>query len=115
MKYIAVLFLIFCSQSLLSEPFERTQLTIKTWHPASNNRVNSPSYNGNTRIYFDESSAWETSSCRGDSADISIEDTHIISTMLAAFMADKAMKVEVDDALPKLSGVCKITAVYINK
>jgi hypothetical protein len=35
--------------------------------------------------------------------------------MLAAFMADKTMKVEVDDALPKLSGVCKITAVYINK
>jgi hypothetical protein len=115
MKYIVIVALFFCSQSSFSAPFHRSGLTIKTWHPASSNRVDSPSYSGNTRVYFDNSAAWGTSGCREDSADISIEDTHIISTMLAAFMAGKTMKVEVSDAIPKLSGVCKITAVFINK
>lgn len=115
MKYITIAALVFFSQSSFSAPYDRSGLTIKTWHPASSNRVHSPSYNGNTRVYFDTSAAWGTSSCREDSADIPIEDAHIISSMLAAFMAGKTMKVEVNDALPKLSGVCKITAIYINK
>lgn len=113
MKYIAIFVLIFCSQSTLSAPFERGELTIRAWHPSSNNRAHAPSYNGITRVYFNTKGAWGTSNCRDDSGDIPVEDTHIISTMLAAFMAGKTMRVEVNDALPKLSGVCKITAVHI--
>jgi|GEM_PF-2382790 len=114
-KYIFVLILVLSTHVTSAAAFSRSDLVIKTWHPASTNRIHSPSYNGNTRVYFETNGAWGSSSCRVDSADIRLEDTHILSSMLAAFIAGKSMRVEVNDALPTLSEVCKITAVFISR
>ena len=116
MKYcIAVLSILFSALTQAEDVARRDNLEIKTWHPSSINRVNNPKYNGVVRLYFTESGAWGNTSCRQDAADITNEDTALISSMLSAFMANKKMKVEINASLGKIDNVCKITAAFIAK
>ncbi|WP_104398447.1 hypothetical protein [Vibrio penaeicida] len=114
MKKIVALATIFLASNAYSAVGQRDNLVIKTWHPSAGSRPHVVQYNGLTRVYFSTKGAWGNANCRDDSADIVKEDTHLISSMLAAFMAGKRVSVEVNDTLPRVNGVCKITAAFIN-
>lgn len=103
------------SGSCLSEVATRDNLVVKQLHPSSNNRLGAPEYNGLTRVYFEAEGDWGNTDCRKDAADVMEDDKNISSHILAAFMADKEMMVEVNDALPRVSGVCKVTAIFVKK
>ncbi|KUI97860.1 hypothetical protein [Vibrio sp. MEBiC08052] len=114
MKKIVFISILLLSFSAAAKVGQRNELTILQWHPSSTSRISNPEYNGLTRVYFFTKGAWGGTACRNDAADIKAEDTHLLSAMLAAFMAGKKVSIEVDDSLPKVDNVCKITAAFIN-
>ena len=118
MKFVYSLVLIVVtsfSAQVYAVKADRSGLKIKTWHPSSTERSAGSSYNGVTRLYFDKTGAWGSTTCRQDAADIMFEDTHLLSSMLAAFVADKTVKVEINDDYARRDNVCKISAVFISR
>ncbi|EKF9488652.1 hypothetical protein ACUULL_003613 [Vibrio cholerae] len=115
MQKTIFLIVLFLSFSVEAKVGQRNDLTILQWHPSSSSRIHSPQYNGLTRVYFSEKSEWGSTSCRNDAADIKAEDTHLLSAMLAAFMSNKKVSIEVNDDLSKVDNVCKVTAAFITR
>lgn len=113
MKHLFTFLIFSLSVSAYADVVSRDNLELTTWHPSSVDRHHAPSYNGVIRVYFKTSAPWGNTNCRQDAADIRSDDQVIISSMLAAFMANKKVKVEVNNSLPTLSDVCKVTAVFI--
>ncbi|KAB0468683.1 hypothetical protein F7Q91_22835 [Vibrio chagasii] len=114
MKKLIFFFTYLIATTTFAQDVIRDNLTISKWHPSSSARLHAPEYNGLTRVYFTEKGPWGSTSCRNDAADIRSEDTHILSAMLAAFMANKTVSIEVNSDLPVVNNVCKMTAAFIN-
>ena len=75
-------------------------------------RVHCPDCSGLTRVYV-EPGLWGNSNCRQDAADLFKEDDHIYSLLLAAWVANKTVTIEVNDSVKPLGDVCKITAIFV--
>ena len=105
-----MLALVIASEALAA-PINR-DVTITEIHPMSVNRTHCPACSGITRVYVNVA-AWGSSDCRQDAADLLKEDDHIYSTLLAAWLANKAVKIEVNDTVKPLDEVCKITAIWV--
>jgi hypothetical protein len=115
MKYLFSFIFIFSCHAAYASSATRENLEIDRFHPMSLNRPAGPGNQGASRVYFTTSGAWGGTNCRIDSADIQVNDTHILSSLLMAFAAGKTMTIEVDDTLEASGSVCKITAAYINR
>jgi hypothetical protein len=77
-------------------------------------RLHCPTCSGVTRIYFTQTADWETTSCRGDAADIYGEDEHMLSVTMAAWAMGKQVRFEVNDEHDDLHGVCRATALFVD-
>jgi hypothetical protein len=110
LKIIASI-LMFYSVFSIAEPVSR-DITIASFHPMSVDRSHCPSCSGITRIYVNNAS-WGSTDCRSDAADLFKEDEHILSLLMTAWIAGKAVKLEVNDQVKPIDTVCKITAAFI--
>jgi len=90
-------------------------VTISKFHPISENRPAAPASQNLIRVYVN-SGDWGNTDCRRDAADLLESDTHLLSILLAAWIAGKTIAIEVDERSRPWSGdtVCQITALDIS-
>jgi len=103
--------LVLASAQVFAGPITR-DATITSFHPMAVDRTHCPSCSGLTRVYVNNAS-WGNSDCREDAGDLFKEDDHILSILLTAWIAGKAVQLEVNDTVKPIGTVCKITAAYI--
>lgn len=115
MKKVGLVFtaLIVISNLAFAAPYSR-DVTIESLHPMAVDRVHCASCSGVTRVYVN-SASWGDSNCRTDAADLAFEDTHILSILMAAWVAGKKVKIEVNDTEKPVDQVCRITAAWAYK
>lgn len=92
---------------------DRSNLTIRTIHPMSVERLHCPECTGITRIYVNPG-AWGATECREDAADIYANDEHMLSIVMTAWAMGKQIRFEVNDQHPTLNGVCRATALFVS-
>ena len=117
LKFLILLLFVAFSLPLYAADPERV-VNIKTLHPMGSSRPHCPSCQGFTRVYIKESDvSWGNTTCRKDAADLSKEDTHLMSVLLIAFSTGRPVKIEVTDILRPVSNdqVCQITAIWLDQ
>ena len=86
--------------------------TITKIAPFALNRPAQAASQGYTRVYTTPNN-WGSSDCRTDAADISNEDDHILSVLLAAWMSGKTVVIHVDNTLKPLDSACQVTWITV--
>lgn len=111
-RFLAMVVLIMVASEVFSAPVDRETSIVKI-HPMSLDRPHCPACSGITRVYVNVA-PWGNSDCRQDAGDLLKEDDHIYSLLLAAWVANKSVRIEVNNSVKPLDDVCKITAIYVN-
>ncbi len=111
MVRIILVLLIVTSELVFATEYVKENVQISSIRPFSEAQVEFPGLANYIRIYMPDSS-WGDSNCRNNAADLSKNDTHILSVLLTAWASGKQIDMYVDDSIPRVhSTVCRLVGV----
>jgi hypothetical protein len=92
----------------------RENVQIESINFISGSRTVSLNSAGLVRLNLPEGN-WGSSDCRTTAADIIPEDTHLHAAALAAIMAGKTVRINIDSTVKPFDDVCKVDSIQIKK
>lgn len=104
-------FLLLLSLLASAEPLWR-DVTITKIHPMSIDRPHCANCSGIIRIYVN-AGPWGNSDCRETAADLTQEDSHLLSVLLTGWTTGKNISLEVNDQSRPVDDVCRVTAASV--
>jgi len=117
-KFALLLLVCTFSAATFAETSVRASLRITSIHPITTERPSNPDYEGMIRLYIKDknygvSTEWDTPSpCRTDAVDVYKDQQHVLDVLIVAWEKQIRVQMEVDDSLPKLDNVCRLTAAW---